>query len=147
VGFIVSVRPVTLWTHWDGSDRVRCGGSAETCLWCMASAAKRWSGYLACVSRQSTRQWLAELTYGAVRTSPSRELRDPGLPLRGLLLTLTRLGAKPNSPVSVSVEPSLRPLPSLPDAVDVRGLLLARFRLADPPKRSEDAPPTFGVVG
>jgi len=91
-----------IWCHYHDSRTQPCALDGVQCLLCKSGNRKRWYGYLPVLGRADGKIWIAEVTAEAAQHCPT--LKESGLSLRGLTLTLERRGQSKRSPVVISFE-------------------------------------------
>jgi len=87
----------------------------------------RWHGYLSVLCTRTRTHYVLELT--ALAAVPVAEFDDAKGSLRGAMLDATRLGNKPNGPVSCVISPSSADLRTLPRAVHLERFLATIWHL------------------
>lgn len=100
--FLLDQEVTGVWTHWIGGRTQPCLGEVCECVNWPASKMQRWKGYCMAVQKEGFPLCLVEITPEAYRDCS--ELQDTTRSLRGSLLTLRRLGTKPNGKVVATVQ-------------------------------------------
>lgn len=101
-GVITSRSYIGVNTHFMGQRTLPCVG--DDCPGCAAEKSKRWEGYLSVWTTAPSKHLIVALTPGAA-TQILDAAPDPNN-LRGLFLTVERLGSKPNGQLRGNVEPA-----------------------------------------
>lgn len=122
-------------THFARRRTQPCTGA--DCPWCLDAIPGRWHGYLSVLSTRTRSQYILELTALAAVAVADYEERKGSL--RGAMIVATRIGNKPNSPVTCTVSPSDADLRTLPRGVNLEKFLCTIWHV--PPVTPDPEPP------
>jgi len=124
-------------THWWKRRTVPC--TAPDCTACCEGTPARWHGYLSVFSTRTRIHSVLELT--SLAAASVAEYEDRHGTLRGALLSASRLGNRPNSPVHVTIVPFDGDLRTLPRSIDLRRFLETIWSVKPNREDEQDEPP------
>lgn len=143
---ILSDRPIATWGHFHEGRTYPCSRDPKTCGFCFKNISPRWKCYLAAIIPYTGKMYLVEITQRAAYECV--QLRDPKCNLRGMMITLHRLGQAKNSPVACRIEKThlesqLKKLPPAFDVVDaIKNMWGNPWAVYDPKTKTiTDEPP------
>jgi hypothetical protein len=112
-------------THFAHRRTQPCNG--PDCSLCLDGVPARWHGYISIFSTRSRTHAVLELT--SLAAQPIADYQDRHGTLRGAQITATRIGNRPNAPVSVSICPCDVDLRTLPRPVCLQKFLTVLWNL------------------
>lgn len=134
-GICLSADVIGAYTHyWQGRTRICEGPGCEACE---SNRAARWYGFLAIAHEQSKEVAILEITASSLQPIEAH-LKKYGT-LRGARISLKRAGAKINSRILATIEPTVLRDNELPTTPDVEKILAKMWEVKEP-QESRPAP-------
>ena len=124
-------------THFAHRRTQPCTG--PDCSLCIDGVPGRWHGYLSVWSTRNRTQHVLELT--ALAAFPVAKYDDRQSSLRGATINASRMGNRPNSPVTCSIAPTDLDLRTLPRAINLERFLMTLWSMREKSQDGEEKPP------